>query len=283
MPDLEISRNGRAGQCLGTVRCLTLATIYSGAVISFCEAQEQPRPEVRLLSDSPTTCSSESPEARDMYNFAVSMAEESNTIVAIEAYRKAIELDSFYCDAMDNMGRLFRMQGELDSAIYWYRRSIAVQPNGMVAHLNLGVALSQQERYDEALLTYSRCIAIDSSNPEGYYGSANVLMRADNFDQALTMLSRAKELYEADSSPLVLDAVFQQAVCYYQLNEWGMGRRIILESYSAFEKNPEANFLLAACYLKDPTADRELAINYLKKSEELGSIWASEVLRELEK
>ena len=59
-------------------------------------------------------------------------------------YEQAIEVDPWFCDAMDNLGLILRQEGDLAGAVDWYLRSIEIAPHNCVARQNLAVAYSHQ-------------------------------------------------------------------------------------------------------------------------------------------
>jgi tetratricopeptide (TPR) repeat protein len=65
-----------------------------------------------------------------------SMAEFEN---AIEAYRKAVELDPNYFDAWHALGMAYLRAGKIQDAIAAGKRSIEINPNDMLAHTSLSM------------------------------------------------------------------------------------------------------------------------------------------------
>lgn len=193
-------------------------------------------------------CPTTNEEARRFYNDALEFGRQGLDREAEQAYLKAIEMDPQYCDAMDNVGRLFRRKGDIKQAITWYNRSIAVKPDNVVAHQNLAVAYRFLGDADRALSEYQWLVGNDSGNPEGYYGLGLIYLEMGQPAAAIKPLERAEALYQSSSSPFLGDA----------------------------------QYLLGQCYLQPSTRDRRKAREYLMKAQQLGVEIPQELLRAMD-
>jgi tetratricopeptide (TPR) repeat protein len=93
---------------------------------------------------------------------------------AIEAYRRAVELDAALPDAWLNLGRLLHEQGEVAEAERCYRKTLELMPGEPVATFDLGVALQDQERLEEAAAAYEQVLALDDAFADAHYNLAAV-------------------------------------------------------------------------------------------------------------
>ena len=69
---------------------------------------------------------------------------------AIAAFQRAIAVDSFNVDALNELGILNGQSGQNDEAARWYRRAVALEPDNGVLLGNLAEALTQTGRYAES-------------------------------------------------------------------------------------------------------------------------------------
>jgi hypothetical protein len=106
-----------------------------------------------------------------------------NASSAEQRYLAAIASDERYCDAMDNLGRLYRTQNRLDEAIALYRRSITVNGKNAAARQNLGSALLYQHKPDEAAAVYGEFVRVMPESPEGWYGMGLVSSSRGDLDE----------------------------------------------------------------------------------------------------
>jgi superkiller protein 3 len=75
------------------------------------------------------------------YNLGVALKAKGQLEEAIEAYRKAIQLDPNYANAYSNLGSALYDKGQLEEAIEAYRKAIQLDPNYADAYGNLALAL----------------------------------------------------------------------------------------------------------------------------------------------
>ena len=225
-------------------------------------------PDIRYL-EVRVYCPTLIEEARDNYNRGLGLAKQGDLEGAVQAYRKAVDLDPNYCDAMDNLGQLNRRQGRLDEAILWYKRSIKVLPGNPVPHQNLASAYIRQGKLQEAIPEYEILIKIDPENPEGYYGLGHVYLMIDQSGPAVTHLKKAAELYAKSSSPLIMDAHHLLGLAYFNHKEYENAKYHLKACYSQLGNDPQVNYALGISYILG-NRDLDEAKKYLKKSRGLG-------------
>ncbi len=80
---------------------------------------------------------------------------------AIEAYRRALELDPAHADSHCNLGSIYYNQGRRGPARACFERALAEVPQHVEANLNLATMLEEDERNELALRHYKRALASD--------------------------------------------------------------------------------------------------------------------------
>ena len=228
-------------------------------------------------------CPTENEAARQQYNNALELQQEGRLSEAREAYRKAVEQDSRYCDAMDNLGEMLRTEGDVKQAIYWYERSLAVKPDNAVAHQNLAVAYNVQGDTDKSQMEYQWLIKNDPTNPEGYYGLGSILLGSGNTDAAIGKLEVAEKIYREHGSPLAVDARYLLGVAYFNKQDFKRARGYLALCYAQKPDDPNVNYLLGLCYLDPSTGDKKQAAEFLLKARKLGVQVPPDVLQQLGK
>ena len=230
-----------------------------------------------------TLCPTENEAARQQYNNALDLQEEGRLSEAKEAYRKAVEQDPGYCDAMDNLGQMLRAEGDVKQAIYWYERSLAVKPDNAVAHQNLAVAYSVQGEQDKSQSEYLWLIKNDPKNPEGYYGLGSILLGSGQTDAAIGKLEVAEKIYRENGSPLAVDAQYLLGLAYFNKKDYKRAREYLALPYAQNPDDPNVNYLLGVCYLDPSTGDKKQATEYLLKARKLGVQLPPDILQQLDK
>lgn len=128
------------------------------------------------------------PSAEDWYEQACELEDDAPG-EALEAYRRALELDAAHADARVNLGRLLHARGDVAAAEVHYLRALAAAPRHATAWFNLGVALEDRDRPAEALTAYERALANDPTLTDAHFNAALLCERAGRPQDALRHLS----------------------------------------------------------------------------------------------
>lgn len=225
-------------------------------------------------------CPTDNKEAMRLFNKATGIHHKPAQAKIL--YQKAIALDPGYCDAMDNLGVLYRHDGNLKEAESWYRKSIEKNARNPVPHINIGIIHLMRGENDKALGEYNKVIEIEPDNPEGYYSTGTALFNMGRYQEAIAPLEKARELYSATQTVLIGHADYMLGMSNAGAGHWDKSREYLLRVYPIFEKDPMINFTLGLSYNTDGFEDLEIAKNYLKRSMELGHPGAWLVLSEIE-
>jgi tetratricopeptide (TPR) repeat protein len=231
------------------------------------------------LTEADVFCPTQNQQAEAAYNSGLDLTAQDRTDEAKTQYLKAIQLDPAFCDAMDNLGVLYRREGNLDQAIYWYQQSIAAFPDNPIAHQDLALAYQLQGKIDEALAEYQQLVQIDANNPEGYYGLGNIYLHQNQPDKAIEQLKQAETLYLKQSSPLVSDARFLIGLAYVNQQQCTQGRDYLEPLYTEFQDEPSMNYYLGVCLATSEPKDLDRARTYLTHAQELGWNVPAEVMQ----
>ena len=135
-------------------------------------------------------------EAEDWFELATEL-EMTTPDEAIDAYRRALELDHDHADAHLNLGRLLHEEADFEAAEHHYRAALNRPDADETARFNLGVVLEDQERFDEALDAYHAVLQADPSYADAHYNLAGLYERLDRKDSAVRHLKAYKSLLEA--------------------------------------------------------------------------------------
>jgi tetratricopeptide (TPR) repeat protein len=149
-------------------------------------------------------------EARIEYNTGNEYYFNYDYINAIEHYRKAVEFDIKYTDAMDNMAICYRKMNLYDDAIYWYKKSIEILPNNCDAINNLAFVYNIQGRYSESYKLYQDIIKYEPNNPEGYYGIGMIMNIIGRYNDSIPYIGYSINKYIEANSEYVYDAIYIQ-------------------------------------------------------------------------
>ena len=113
---------------------------------------------------------------------------------AIKAYQEALKHNNHYPKAHNNLGQVFLVMGNLDSAIDHLEWAVALQPEFADAHNNLGSAYLGNNRVSDAIESYKKAVTL---NPNfsisfnnlgiGYQRLGEENFAAKNFENAIAL------------------------------------------------------------------------------------------------
>lgn len=75
-------------------------------------------------------------------------------------YRKALEIDSNYVDAWNNLGVSYFYYGDMDSAVICLKKALDKNPDYPPAHNNVAYILDAMGEYDQAIAHYQKAITL---------------------------------------------------------------------------------------------------------------------------
>jgi tetratricopeptide (TPR) repeat protein len=158
-------------------------------------ADPQRRSEAKVVRLAVVTeaAAAEARTAADWFRIGCEL-EGSAPAEAIDAYRRALALDSRHQDALLNLGRLWHEAGAIDEAESCYRRALALSPGEPVAAYNLGVALEDAGRLEDAAAAYEAALAADPANADACFNLAGVYERLGKSGEAVRWLKEYRRL-----------------------------------------------------------------------------------------
>ena len=92
--------------------------------------------------------------------------------------------------ALVNSGNMLANEKRYDEASVLYKKAIEIRENNLLAHHNLGLVYLIKGNLDSAETRFKRGIALDSLAPDGYFQMATVYNMEGKKDEAVKMLER---------------------------------------------------------------------------------------------
>ena len=90
------------------------------------------------------------PDVEDLYDQAVDLYADEKYDEAIETYRKALEIDPRFTDAVHGIAMCYQAKGDIDMAIEVTRKHIEQDPEDILAFTNLSMFLQKKGMVPEA-------------------------------------------------------------------------------------------------------------------------------------
>ncbi|MBX9687474.1 MAG: tetratricopeptide repeat protein [Candidatus Obscuribacterales bacterium] len=139
-------------------------------------------------------CRSRPQDAKGYFWVGVVYDEMGNYPDAIQAYRDATAraeqnaMDS--AEIRTNLGNSLMKQNELTLAIESYKRAVEINPLYGLARMNLGRAYISAAEYEKALAAFDKCEELHFSNRQLPYYRAKALLAMGRKEEAAAIISR---------------------------------------------------------------------------------------------
>lgn len=198
-------------------------------VYSECEYVILKQKEEREKIYKPT----ESSAATDEYRKGNEFLNKDSYEKALPFFKKAIELDTNFVQALDHTALCYRRTGDFKNAELYYKKSLQVEPKGQTAIQNLAIVYSSQNQPQKALEQYQKLITLDMSNAEGYFGIARLLLENNtNLDKALDLTNSAIKIYQVTKDPNLKDGFLMKGLIYFFSNDKKNAKKYLEEAKS---------------------------------------------------
>lgn len=93
-----------------------------------------------------------------------------------------------------NSGNMFANRKQFDEAEKRYRRALEIRPNNVLAHHNLGLIYLIKGDLDSAEIKIKEGLAIDSLAPDGYFQLSNIYQQRGRTDEAIKQLEKLQDI-----------------------------------------------------------------------------------------
>ena len=132
----------------------------------------------------------------EWYNLGLDL-EDISPVDALEAYVRAVALDTSNADAHVNHGRLEQMRGALDEAIAAYRAALVHAPKHELAHYNLGTVYDERGQFESA----KQCYLSARGVADAHYNLARLYEIAGDELSSQRHLRRSRQLEAERAAP----------------------------------------------------------------------------------
>lgn len=210
-------------------------------------------------------------EARIEFSAVLTAEQQKNYLVAINHYRKAIEADDTFIEAIDNLGRLYRYSGNTDSAIYFYKKSIELFPKGKIALQNIAYAYMYDNNLEKAEEAFRRFGQVFPESAETSYGLAQVNIRQGELQTALENIDSSIEIYKENASNHLGDGYLLKGIIYLGLKDQDNAKTYIkLAKENGIELTKEMETLISESNDEEQQVaiediDNEVILNTIKR------------------
>ena len=244
---------------------------------SLLQKQQYPQAEEKLQLI--VTQQSENPQA--WFDLGFAQSHQGKNAEAINAYKKATQLDPKWFEAQQNLGLTLAKSGDLTGAASALKIAVTLKPNvgGQPALAAAWISLAQvteESQPQESLAAYQKAAELDPANSEAQLGVAHMAERSGNAAAAEQQYLKLAEAGNNESIERLISLYLKQKRYadaetwlhkYISANPQNVAAQLQLGKLLAAEgKTQEAIAALEPAYKAspDPKIARDLASLYLE-------------------
>ena len=136
---------------------------------------------------------------RAYYNIGTAYLGQGKHELAIAHYQRALEIQPALFEAQNNLGNAFQEAGRLDEAVQAYKKALEFLPQAQVFH-NLGGALLRLGRSDAAEVAFRRALDLQPGMRESYKGLIKACHAGEKLQTVLEVTQKALEHWPQDAT-----------------------------------------------------------------------------------
>lgn len=205
---------------------------------------------------------------------ALAMARDAQAEIgpALDAYRRAVELDPQHAGAWASAGYLLYVRGELAESLEWSLRSLALGADLPYGELQVAQALAALELDPAAEVWFEKTLALRPDNVFAHIDYAEFRLSRGELDHTLELVTRAEE--EGIERPELL--VLRSRVALLQ-GDRAAARGFAIEANERFPESFEATVYRQ---LLDPVHDHAQLLERIAQARQHGDEWPEHRLSE---
>ena len=117
-------------------------------------------------------------QARVPYNAGLDMVRRGSYLDAVAQFKRAIELDPGFAEAVYNLGVTFQKLDSHEKAVEQFEDAIELRPGNAQYYYALGNSYFHLQRYDRAVRSFERALSVNANHLEAQYSLAVSLERS---------------------------------------------------------------------------------------------------------
>jgi tetratricopeptide (TPR) repeat protein len=130
---------------------------------------------------------------------------------AVQAFRKALEINPYYVDVRNDLGTALILSGKRAEGKNEFLTAFndATNPTPEISSRNLGQAYLEEKAYDQALNWFRTSVGRNKEYPDAYLGLSDALLAMGRTEEAIPLLETgAKECGQAPALQLALGEAY---------------------------------------------------------------------------
>jgi tetratricopeptide (TPR) repeat protein len=134
-------------------------------------------------------------KALGFYKAGMAFKQSSKYSEALSSFTNAVMADKRFDSAYAEMGYIYAGGGNTDLAVYNYKKALEINPNYTDALIGMGkIYRDAKQNYDSAIIYYDAAERLDKTNKETYYALAWIYNAKKDFNRAIPYAVKSLEI-----------------------------------------------------------------------------------------
>jgi len=130
----------------------------------------------------------------ETFKLAIKNHQENKLDVAQNLYNQVLKIDPSHAHTLNNLGVLFKDNGEYQKAKNYCEKAIEIAPKHADAHNNLGIVLHQLQMNEKAKICFEKAIEINPNNVNAHYNLGLIFQGFNEYQKAKDCYEKAIEI-----------------------------------------------------------------------------------------
>lgn len=183
--------------------------------------------------------------AEDRLKLGLHLAKVGDIDGAISMFLAAIYYAPEYDCAYFNLGVMYGLKNDYESAITFYDNAIRLYPRDYEYRFNRAHAYDNVGKSDLAIQEYLEALKLDAFRKEINYNIGTIYAKLKQYDQAILHFNDELLIYPND-----IDTLLQRAICYFNIKKYNDSFDDIFTIMDLNRKVPEAYYIQAKLFVQ---------------------------------
>ena len=184
---------------------IVLLILYAGLTVARNQVWQS---KIALWSD---TVKKSPFKPRPHNNLGHALVLQDSVSQAKTHFKRAIELNDTYHEAINNLGSVYIREKQYDSAHYYFDMALKLKPNYVPGIINLGICYRELDDIEMSTRQFKRALRISPNNPEANFNIAYNFEQTGKTIRAITNYKKAIEF-----KPTFADAYYNLGNIYVE-------------------------------------------------------------------
>jgi len=188
--------------------------------------------------------------AEALYNEGIKEYEEGQYDLAIENFKKAIEIDDSNFDYYFNLAAVYMAVEDYGSAIENFKKALEINSDDIEVYTNLGMAFYNNGEFENAAKAYKKTVWLNSMDPENFNNAGIAYCALKNFKEAANNFKHAVRIEPRDQN-----YNYNLAFACYGAGHYDLAEEYLVNVMNYDKQKEEGYVLLGKVYIKQQNYD----------------------------